>query len=42
MIADGAATTEFMKFGDSIHIEMLDSDKKSIFGAIDQVISPLR
>jgi fumarylacetoacetate (FAA) hydrolase len=42
MIAEGEASTEFMKFGDSIHIEMLDADKRSIFGAIDQVISPLR
>ena len=41
-IADGEASTEFMKFGDSIHIEMLDADKRSIFGAIDQVVSPTR
>jgi fumarylacetoacetate (FAA) hydrolase len=42
MIAAGEASTEFMKFGDTIHIEMLDADKRSIFGAIDQVISPAR
>jgi fumarylacetoacetate (FAA) hydrolase len=38
MIADGAATTPFMLFGDTIKIEMLDADKKSIFGAIDQAV----
>jgi fumarylacetoacetate (FAA) hydrolase len=27
-----------MRFGDRIHIEMLDANAKSIFGAIDQVI----
>ncbi|MDO8700796.1 MAG: fumarylacetoacetate hydrolase family protein [Undibacterium sp.] len=38
MIADGAPTTPFMKFGDSIRIEMLDKNGKSIFGAIDQSV----
>lgn len=38
MIADGVASTAFMKFGDSIRIEMLDKNGKSIFGAIDQSI----
>ncbi|MBI3231034.1 MAG: fumarylacetoacetate hydrolase family protein [Burkholderiales bacterium] len=36
MIAEGKAKTEFMKFGDTIKIEMLDANGKSIFGAIDQ------
>ncbi len=36
MIADGAASTPFMLFGDTIRIEMLDSAGKSIFGAIEQ------
>ena len=36
MIATGEAVTPFMKFGDSIKIEMLDKQGKSIFGAIDQ------
>ena len=32
MIAnEGKATTEFMKFGDKIRIEMLDKNGKSIF-----------
>lgn len=38
MIADGAPNTSFMKFGDSIKIEMLDKNGKSIFGAIDQSV----
>lgn len=39
MIADGVASTPFMLFGDTIRIEMLDADKKSIFGAIDQKVT---
>jgi fumarylacetoacetate (FAA) hydrolase len=38
MIADGAASTPFMLFGDTIRIEMFDADKKSIFGAIEQKV----
>jgi fumarylacetoacetate (FAA) hydrolase len=38
MIANGEATTEFMKFGDKIRIEMLDKNGKSIFGAIEQSV----
>lgn len=38
MIASGAAKTGFMKFGDTIRIEMLDGGGKSIFGAIDQTV----
>lgn len=38
MIADGAAKTSFMKFGDTIKIEMLDAAGKSIFGAIEQSV----
>ena len=38
MIADGTPTTPFMQFGDSIKIEMLDKNGKSIFGAIDQSV----
>lgn len=36
MIADGAARTPFMQFGDTVRIEMRDAAGKSIFGAIDQ------
>ncbi len=38
----GSAKTPFMKFGDRIHIEMLDAEGRSVFGAIDQVIVPYR
>lgn len=38
MISDGTPTTPFMQFGDSIKIEMLDKNGKSIFGAIDQSV----
>ncbi len=39
MIADGDAQTPFMKFGDTIRIEMLDANGKSVFGAIDQKVT---
>jgi fumarylacetoacetate (FAA) hydrolase len=39
-IEHGAPQTEFMKFGDSVKIEMFDESGKSIFGAIDQAIVP--
>jgi len=32
----GAPQTAFMKFGDTIRIEMLGSDGHSVFGAIEQ------
>lgn len=38
-IAHGAAATSFMKFGDTIHIEILDAQGNSIFGAIDQKVA---
>jgi fumarylacetoacetate (FAA) hydrolase len=37
-IAEGKPRTPFMKFGDRVRIEMLDSAGNSIFGAIDQVV----
>lgn len=37
-IAKGEASTPFMRFGDTIKIEMLDASGKSIFGAIDQTV----
>jgi fumarylacetoacetate (FAA) hydrolase len=40
-IEDGAPTTEFMKFGDSVKIEMFDEAGKSVFGAIDQAVVAL-
>jgi fumarylacetoacetate (FAA) hydrolase len=42
-IEHGAPQTGFMKFGDSVRIEMFAEDGKSIFGAIDQaVVQPER
>ena len=40
-IEHGAPTTEFMKFGDSVKIEIFDEAGKSIFGAIDQSVVAL-
>lgn len=37
-IDEGKPKTPFMKFGDHVHIEMLDAAGKSIFGAIDQKV----
>lgn len=39
IIDQGSATTEYMKAGDHIRIEMTDDDGMSIFGAIDQRVS---
>jgi fumarylacetoacetate (FAA) hydrolase len=35
----GKPTTPFMSFGDRVRIEMLDAQGRSIFGAIDQIVS---
>ncbi|HEY5810514.1 MAG TPA: fumarylacetoacetate hydrolase family protein [Povalibacter sp.] len=35
-IENGNPVTPFLKFGDRVRIEMLDTDGRSIFGAIDQ------
>ena len=37
-LRDGKPSTPFMSFGDTVRIEMLDRNGKSIFGAIEQVI----
>jgi fumarylacetoacetate (FAA) hydrolase len=37
-IEQGVAKTPFMKFGDRVRIEMMDTDGRSIFGAIDQKV----
>ena len=39
IIAEGKAVTPFMKFGDTIRIEMFDLNGDSIFGAIEQEIT---
>jgi len=40
-IESGAPKTEFMKFGDTIRIEMKGNDGMSVFGAIEQTIARL-
>ncbi|MFL6676010.1 MAG: fumarylacetoacetate hydrolase family protein [Massilia sp.] len=42
IIAGGEASTPFMRFGDTIRIEMLDEAGKSVFGAIEQAVKPLQ
>ncbi|HEX6834493.1 MAG TPA: fumarylacetoacetate hydrolase family protein, partial [Rudaea sp.] len=37
-IATGKAVTPFLKFGDTVRIEMFDRDGRSVFGAIEQTI----
>ncbi len=37
-IRDGKPSTRFMKFGDRIKMEMLDTNGQSIFGSIDQQV----
>ncbi|HEX3125245.1 MAG TPA: fumarylacetoacetate hydrolase family protein [Rhodanobacteraceae bacterium] len=39
-IAAGKPATPFLKFGDTVRIEMLDAQGISIFGAIEQAIRP--
>jgi fumarylacetoacetate (FAA) hydrolase len=38
----GAPSTPFLRFGDRVRIEMLDAQGRSVFGAIDQRVMPLR
>jgi fumarylacetoacetate (FAA) hydrolase len=40
-LRDGSASTPFLRFGDTVRIEITDTQGQSIFGAIEQVISPL-
>ena len=42
MIEHGEPATQYMKFGDSVRIEVLDADGASVFGAIDQRMVPAR
>lgn len=39
-VEQGESKTPFMKFGDTIKIEMLDAAGKTIFGAIEQKVAP--
>jgi fumarylacetoacetate (FAA) hydrolase len=38
-IEQGAPATPFLRFGDTVRIEMLDADGASVFGAIDQEVA---
>ena len=38
IIADGAPKTPFMRFGDTVRIEMLDGGGKSIFGRLEHTV----
>jgi fumarylacetoacetate (FAA) hydrolase len=40
-IETGQPVTAYMRFGDTIRIEMLDKAGKSIFGAIEQKVKRL-
>lgn len=40
MIESGTASTPFMKYGDTVRIEMFDGHGRSIFGAIEQRVAP--
>ncbi len=41
-IAAGAATTPFLRYGDTVRIEMRDAAGHSIFGAIEQQVVPVQ
>lgn len=40
-LQDGQASTDYMKYGDTLRIEMKGRDGQSVFGAIEQEIVPL-
>jgi len=40
IIHDGAAKTPFLRFGDTVRIEMKNPGGQSIFGAIEQTVEP--
>ena len=41
VILSGEASTPFMKYGDTIRIEMKGLDGQSVFGSIDQMVAPM-
>jgi fumarylacetoacetate (FAA) hydrolase len=41
IIQDGQASTPYMRFGDTIRIEMKNAAGQSVFGAIEQEVQPL-
>jgi fumarylacetoacetate (FAA) hydrolase len=40
ILEHGEAKTPFLKYGDRVHIEMLDPEGATVFGAIDQIVAP--
>jgi fumarylacetoacetate (FAA) hydrolase len=42
MVEHGAPRTPFLAAGERVRIEMLDREGRSVFGAIDQVVTPVR
>jgi fumarylacetoacetate (FAA) hydrolase len=41
-LRDGRPATPFLKFGDRLRIEVTDAQGRSVFGAIEQEVAPLR
>jgi fumarylacetoacetate (FAA) hydrolase len=41
VLQDGQAATEFMRYGDTLHIEMKNAAGHSLFGTIEQEMTPL-
>jgi fumarylacetoacetate (FAA) hydrolase len=39
-IADGVPKTQFLRFGDTVRIEMKNPGGQSVFGAIEQTVEP--
>ncbi len=40
LLDTGETGTPFLRFGDRVHIEMLDAEGNSVFGAIEQAVAP--
>lgn len=39
-LRDGAPSMRYLRFGDQVHLEMVDDHGRSLFGAIDQRVEP--
>jgi fumarylacetoacetate (FAA) hydrolase len=42
MAEQGHVVTQYMRFGDTVRIEVVDASGRSIFGAIEQTMAPMR
>lgn len=40
VVEEGGAVTPFMRYGDTVRIDMTDAQDQSIFGSIEQVVEP--